>query len=161
MDLERLCPALKSARWVLESARANRKEMVREYVGRWYSEAGSRRVVPLNLIALYCNIVGRSLIPKNPRFLFSTFNPKQKPVAAACQDWINQKVQDMHLDRTLQRWVFDALFGMGILKVGLATPADAEMAGWNLKAGEPFCENIDLDDWVHDPHCRDLREATF
>lgn len=160
-DLARLCQAIYRARLVLRKPRQNRLEMVRQYVGQHWSEEGTSERVPVNQISLYCQIVGRSLIAKNPRVLLSTFNSAAKPTVSAMQDWCNEAIEEMDLASTLQRVVLDALFSVGIAKVALATPVDAARTGWDLAGGEPFVERVDLDDFVFDVHARDFAEVTF
>lgn len=161
IDIGRLCQAIYHARLALRYPRQERFNAVRQYVGKHWSEEGASKEVPLNLIGAYVSIVGRKLIAHNPRVLLSTWNKKAKPTVKTMEDWANQEIEDLNLANTLQRIVIDALFSVGIAKVSLATPADAALAGWNLKAGEPCCERIDLDDFVFDHHARDFSEVSF
>lgn len=161
VDLSRLTDAIQRARLVLRVPRENRREMVRQYVGQHWSGEGTSERVPLNLISLYCSISQRALIPRNPRVMLSTFLREAKPVVSAMAQWVNDEVQEINLAATLRRVVLDALFSVGIAKVALATPLDALSQGWNLAAGRPFAERVDLDDFVFDVHARDFAEATF
>ncbi len=161
VDLARLSAAMERARLSLRRFRAERREMVRQFVGNHWSEEGAIERVPVNLISLYVQVVGRSLIAKDPRFLFSTFDLKQKAVVKAEMAWINKQVQKIRLQNTLQRVVTDALFSLGILKTGIATPAQASQLAFNLPAGEPYAERVDLDDFVFDVHARDFSEVSF
>ena len=132
-----------------------------QYVGRNYSEEGTSEEVPINLLALYVSIVQRSLVAKTPRVMLSTFQFANKPSVDAMQTWVNKEMEDMHIARTLQRWVVDALFSIGIIKVALATPSDAAKYQWNLQGGQPFAMPVDLDDFVYDMHARDWDEVSF
>lgn len=152
---------MQRARLVLRTPRQNRFKMVQEFVGANWSEEGAVKKVPCNLIAQYCSIVGRKLIAHNPRVMLSTWSKRARPAIAAMQDWANKSIEKMCLADTLQECVLDAMFNIGICKVALATPGDAALMGWRLKAGTPFAEAIDLDDWVYDVHCKKLREAGF
>lgn len=135
--------------------------MVRQFVGSNYSDDGSDKDVPVNLLALYVGIVGKSLIAKNPRVHLSTFNRSHKPTVRAMQDWCNQEIERLQLASTLQRVVLDALFSVGIAKVALATPQESALVAWNVRAGAPYCESVDLDDFVYDTHACDLSHAAF
>lgn len=161
LDLNRLCEAMYRARKDLERFRVERKDAVKQYIGGHWSEEGPPQKVPLNLISLYVQIVGRSLIPKAPRITVSTFAKKAKPTVAAMQKWANLEIQKMGLDSTLQRVVVDALFSIGICKVSLLDPAHSSIWGWDTPAGTAFAERVDLDDFVFDTHARDFREASF
>lgn len=160
--IDRLSSAIRKARLVLRRYRDERTAIVKEYVGAHYSEEGARQAVPLNLIALYCSIVSRNLIAKNPRVLLSTFDRASRATVAAEQEWVNREVERMNLASTLGRAVLDGLIGgPGIVKVALATPSDSAVAAWNLRAGHPFAERVDLDDFVFDVHARDFGEVGF
>lgn len=161
VKLDRLCSAIQHSRLVLRKFRQEREIAVQQYVGAHWSEEGARKKVPVNLLSLYVSIVGRNLIAKNPRVMLSTFDRANKPAVNAMQDWANKEIERMHLADTLQRIVLDALFSLGIGKVALSTPGDAAIGGWTSGAGTPFCERVDLDDFVFDTHCRDFREASF
>lgn len=161
LELARLCEAMYRARRDLERFRIERKDAVKQYLGGHWSDEGPDQKVPLNLISLYTQIVGRSLVPKAPRIQLSTFNQAQKPAVAAMQSWANLEINRMGLDGTLQRVVIDALFSIGICKVSLLDPAHSSLWGWDTPAGTAFAERVDLDDFVFDTHARDFREASF
>lgn len=161
LDLSRLALAIGQARLALRRFREERREAVRQFVGRHWSDEGSREAVPVNIISLYASVVGRSLIAKNPRFMLSTMNRAGRPTVAKMQDWMNDEVEEMDLAQTGRRVVLDALFSVGIAKVALATPADAASVGWGQKVAMPFVERVDLDDWVADTHARDFSECSF
>lgn len=160
-QIPRLCAAIEHSRRVLERFRTNRRDMVRQYVGRHWSEDGNQHAVPVNLIDLYVEVVARNLVAKSPRVMLSTFRWEHKPAVRAMQDWANAEIERMGLANTLQRAVIDALFSIGIVKVALATPADAANVGWGLAAGTPYAEVVDLDDFAFDVHATDFRECSF
>lgn len=160
--VDRLCDAIRKSRLVLKRFREERVAAIRQYVGQHWSEEGTREQVPLNLLAMYCSVVGRNLIAKNPRVMLSTFDRAAKATVAAEQEWVNREIEAMNLAGTLQRAVMDALIGgPGIVKVALATPSDSSVMAWNLTPGMPFCQSIDLDDFVFNIHARDFSEVGF
>lgn len=161
VDLPRLTAAMRKARQSLQRFREERRAAVRQYVGRHWSEEGTRETVPVNLISLYVGIVGRTLIAKDPRVMLSTFDRNSKAAVKAMEQWVNREMKNMNLANTLQRVVVDALFSIGICKVALSTPQDAASVSWNLPAGQPFAERVDLDDFVFDVHARDFSEVSF
>jgi hypothetical protein len=147
---------------MLERYREKRRRAIKAYAGsHWGSEANDSLPRPVNLLALYAGVVGRQLVSKSPRALLTTFDRAAEPHVKAMQSWMNKEVVAINLAETLQRAVFDALFCLGVVKVGLATPEDSASAGWNQPAGLPFACRVDLDDLVFDRHCRDLRQAGF
>ncbi len=160
-NIPKLGPAKKRARRALQRFREERREAVREYLGAHWSDEGSRNRVPINMIGLYISIVGRQLIAKNPRVMLSTFQRAHKPTVAAMESWANDQIEKMALDNAFQRIVLDALFTLGIAKVGLASAADAATSGWIVEAGQPYCERVDIDDFAYDTRSHDFREASF
>jgi hypothetical protein len=161
IDIPRLCMALQRSRYVLKRFREERMEAVRDYIGHHWSEESKPKEVPLNLIALYVNTMASSLVPQDPRTLLSTFDQAHKALINVMQSWINKEIVGIHLADTFQRAVLDALFSIGIVKVALASPADSAEVGWNLAAGSPFAERIDLDDFVFDTHAHAFGEESF
>ncbi len=160
-DYDRLVSAARTAMKVLETYRANRREMVREYAGARWSENAARRPVPLNLLSLYVQIVGRSMISQNPRFNISTFDRAKKADVSKMEMWVNNRVEEMDLSDSLRRGVVDALFGMGVMKVALARPDDAMSSGWTIKAGMPFAEPVSLDDLLLDTYATRFSDMTW
>lgn len=152
---------MQKARLALRYPRTVRKELTRQFVGKRWSEEGTKQPVPVNLLALYVQIVGRTLIPKNPRVMLSTFDRSLKPTISAMQTWANQQIERMGLDETLKRVVVDGLFGIGICKVAIADPSQSAAFGWAVPAGAAFCEQVDLDDFVYDIHARDFRQCSY
>jgi hypothetical protein len=161
IDIARLAAAHKKARLTLKKPREWRKEAVRQYAGPYWSEEGTPERIPVNLIALYCGIVSRSLIAKNPRFALTTTQKSAQPTVAAMERWLNTEIVKAGFASVAARVVLDGLFSIGIAKVALATPSDAANRSWALKAGMPFVAAVDLDDFVFDVHARDFREASF
>lgn len=161
VDIARLCAAMQRSRQTLSYPRQQRFDMVRQYVGAHWSEEGSQKPVPCNLLAAYISIVGRKLIAQNPRVLLSTWDRAMRPTVKAMNQWVNKEIVKMDLAMTLQRNVLDALFSVGCCKVALATPADSALHGWQHKAGKPFAQRVDLDDLVFDVHARDFSEVGY
>jgi hypothetical protein len=156
-----LCTAIQRDRLVLRKPRQVRFDMTKEYVGKHYSEEGAAKPVPMNLLAMYCSVVGRKMVANEPRVMLSTPLAAAKPTVSAMMDFVNQQIKKQRLANTLQRCVFDSFFMLGICKVALADPAEASLTGWQVKAGQPLAMRIDPDDFVYDTHARDLSEADY
>lgn len=152
---------MKADRRSLERHRVQRRFAVEQYAGPNWLETNVIQSVPVNLLAQYVAVLGQKLIAKNPRVMLSTFDRSNKPAVNAMNQWANKQIEKIRLADTLKRVVLDALFSIGILKVGLATPEDAALYSWNIKAGQPFAERVDLDDFVFDTHARDFSEVTY
>lgn len=149
------------ARQVTEKMRWTRVEFTRQYVGAHYSIEGARLPVPVNLLASYVNIVGRKLIANNPRVMLSTFEHQYSPIVATMEDWMNKEIEKLDLAEDLKRWVIDALFSVGFMKVALASPYDAALSNWAVEAGDPYARSIDLDDMVWDVFARKFQDCGY
>lgn len=158
IDFGRLADAIRSSRRYLRHFRQKRRDVVLHLGGSHYSEE-SRLRTPVNLIGLYVDIVTRSLVPRSPRVLLTTFEPEAKPVAKAMQDWLNDQL--VNVTDVFERWVMDALCGLGILKVGLARPSESQAFGYEVGAGQPFLDVVDIDDFAFDIGCTRLSHAAF
>lgn len=161
IDTVRLCQAIRRDRLTTKVYRENYVANVKQYAGHNYSEQGTAERVPVNLLALFVSILGRTLIAKNPRAMLSVFTKQHKPIVSAMQAWANQQIEKMQFENTAARVVTDALFTWGVSKVALATPAESALYGWGQRAGEPLFSHINPEDWVYDTHCRDLSDAAY
>lgn len=161
LDIPRLVAAKDRARQLQEAFRKKRVDAVKMFAGPNWGNGGGEQPRYLNLIGNYIRIVSRHLISKDPRVLITTNRREHRPAVDAMQAWCNLEIQKMDLSTTLQRVVLDGLFSLGICKVALSAPTDYSVLHRRLKPGMPYAQRVDLDDWVHDPHARDLSEACF
>jgi hypothetical protein len=161
VDLSRLCDAIRSSIRVLEPYRAARREAARRYAGDQWSTETARVSRPVNFLSLYMQLVSRAMIASSPRVTIGTMKKQHKAVISAMEEWANPEIVKMGLAESLQRGGVDALYGFHVMKVALATPGESERSGWTQKAGQPFAQCIDLDDWVMDHHARTLRDLSW
>lgn len=161
VDLARLCSSIRASRKVLEPFRVSRVNATRKYAGDQWSTETAYTPRPINFLSLYLQILSRNLVSHDPRVTLSTQKKQYKAVVSAMEDWVNPELVRMGFADTMHRAVVDAIYCVGITKVGLATPAESEMSGWSLKAGQPYAAVIDLDDWCMDPHARTLGELAW
>ena len=145
----------------LSTFRQTRFDMVQECAGHRYGDNGARRPVKLNLMALYQATVARNLISKSPKIHLGTFQKEHRPAVNAMESWCNRQIERQRLAETFQRIVIDAMYGPGIAKISLASPADAAMTAWGQKAGTARIQRIDLDDFVYDLNAKDFSEPEF
>ena len=105
---------------MLEFPKRKRIEAIRQFVGFHYSnEGGPNYRNPVNILALELSIYARLLCPQSPRALISTIKKDRRPLAANLELAINKIPDEIGLDNTLRRFVIEALFSIGVLKVGL------------------------------------------
>ncbi|MCK5617391.1 hypothetical protein KAR91_86815, partial [Candidatus Pacearchaeota archaeon] len=149
VDIQQLSSAIGYSRKVLERFRDNRIALFKEYVGSHYSENGSGHTVPINFLELSTNIYMQRLSAQAPQAEITSDFVQLKEIAGRFEMGANHLVKEIDLGDSISRSVSDALFSMGIAKVGL-NATQHEIGGVLHDAGQPFCTSISLDDWVHD-----------
>ncbi len=133
--------------------RKKRIESIESYVGMHYSENGSARVMPVNMVKVAIDIYVRQLAARAPRVMITTKYDKLKVTAADFELALNQIPNEIGLGETFRRFVMEALFSMGVLKIGLSTVG--EVLGHSY--GESFVDNVTIDDYFCDMSAKDRR----
>ena len=141
----------KSIDWTikqLEEPKRNRVSAVKQYVGRHYTSNGdgTSKRMPTNFLYLATGIYVRQLAPHSPRVLVTTPISSLKPYAKNAELAVNEVPAEINLDTSFSRWVMEAIFSMGILKVGLST-VDNVMGH---PYGKPFVDVVTMDDYFCD-----------
>tara|TARA_R100000655_G_scaffold50244_1_gene87798 strand:+ start:2446 stop:4239 length:1794 start_codon:yes stop_codon:yes gene_type:complete len=148
--MSRLSSAMEYSRRKMLPFRENRLQQVRQYVGTSYSENGATDKVPINLLEMAINIYRRQVAANRPQILVKTKNNQLKAEAADFEAVINNTLDEIDFEATLQKWVLDAMFGLGIVKTGLGAGRTGEIDGFTHDVGQVFCDNVDFDDFVFD-----------
>lgn len=149
-QLSRLQRAVTWSRQRLGPFRDARVESIRQYVGARYGNQGASDKVPVNYIELAVTIYLSHLVTNNPAVLVSTPHMQLKTSAYELQLGMNHLVREINLVDSLQQVVTDALFSMGIIKLGLTVEGSPGVDGVTHDAGQAFADSVDLDNWVHD-----------
>jgi len=129
--------------------RENRLEILKELVGRHYSDNGADDKVPINLLELAMNIYLQRLVAKNPAVSITSDYPQLKEIATRFELGGNHLIEEIKLGRTLEMVVTGAMLSKGIIKIGL-NRSNVEVGGILHDTGQPFADNVSLDDWVED-----------
>lgn len=158
---QRLRNAMDYSRRRLQPFRDHRVAFVRQYVGYRYSDDGTKNKVPVNLMEMAVSVYCRALAANKPRVIVSSHKPQYKPMAYEIELALNQLLEEIQFGETMQHAVRDAMFSMGIVKVGLAYGGKMHVAGSTLDVGQPFADTVDLDDWVHDMSARKWGECSY
>ncbi len=161
INIPKLCDDIYKSRLSLRRYRDEMRELVREMVGRHWSDEGTPWTVPLNLINIYQSIITKKLVSANPRVMLSTWQKPNQAAVGAMQEWVNEELENMNFAETEARCVTSALYSIGVVKVGIAMPANAAHKNWDLKVGEPYAEEVLLDDFVFDMHARTFEEVGY
>jgi hypothetical protein len=160
-ELDRLYQAWLKSRISLEKPRVSRREAAREVVGGRYADNDANHEVYIPLLSMYVDIVLGNLVSDDPRVMLDTSDVRKKPTVKAQEAWANQQFKRMGLADTLQRWVVDAGYGTGVLKLGIASPAEADQRAGTATAGMPYIGLVGLDDFAFDPYATDWAETGF
>jgi len=75
---------------------------------------------------------------------------------------VDKTVSDLKMKETMRAWVVSAIFAFGVMKVSLASSENMIVDGdVNIDPGQVYAEIVDLDDFVFDPTCTDIRKSSF
>lgn len=159
-DVSRLRRAREESYKQLAEFRKQRIELLRQRVGHRYGERSGTDKIPLPLMSLATGVYTRSLASRNPRVLATTRWPSLKPYAVQFHLAVNEAIEELNLVETLQTCINEALYGLGIIKVGLCITADDQL-GPRHDAAQPFCDAVLLENWVHDHNARSYEEVDF
>ncbi len=134
----------------LKTFRENRKYIVKQYIGKHYSDKGTEEKVPLNLVELFVNTYLTHLAGGVPSASVTTPHSKLKPVATSLKLAIDHLLHEIDFQTTLLHTVSEGLFGIGIVKTGLNHSKTIEFGGYRHDVGQPFADNVQLDDFIFD-----------
>ena len=163
----RLLKAIRNSRSALEPFRRVRKELIKDYVGSWYAEAGAENKTLVNLINQTAKIYTVALAANNPKVLVSTPNSGNIPFARRFEVNLNKLISDMALDQTFRAIVMDAFFCLGC-GVVMMRDTDTRFHGlleseedvW-LDPGEPWFNRVSLDDLILDMSAKELTKMRY
>ena len=150
IKVENLREAIRYNRKQLQPFRTSRVEMLKEFVGKNYSDQGAEDRIPVNLLEQAISIYARSLVASRPKAVISTPHDDYKAPASDLELAINHVLKQVDIKRTLQLAVLDAMFNQGVVKVALNQSASIDFGGIRHLTGQPKAEVIDFDNWVHD-----------
>lgn len=161
-QMRKLNTAVRTSFRELDSFRQNRLELVKEFVGTYYSDGGSEREQPVNMLALTLDIYMMHMAGNNPRVLLPTTRTEIMPFLADVEAVVNQELYDMNFASTLRRWIADAFFCIGVIKCGIVDTEYVEIIPGEPQPGQDyFAEIVDFDDFVFDTEAKWWDKITF
>lgn len=160
-EIKRLKSSMDKSYDLMAPFRRNRLHVIKEYVGSNYSDEGSLKKLPINMINLYVNIFSRQLAANNPEAIVNTKHEKLKPFAKTLELGINHLTDEIDLQSTLHESVQDALFSMAIVKVGINKHTELEIGGVLHDVGQPFADPVELDNFTWDMTARRWEHMSF
>ena len=151
---QKIRSAVEWSRLRLRPYRESRIDALKQYVGaHWNSDTQSERY-PVNLLELAVQVYRRQLAARRPGVIVHAKNRANKPIAATLEIAVNDVLREIDAESAFQAVVFDAIFSVGVVKVGLTESALADANGWKNDPGIPFIDVVDLDDLVLDMTAR-------
>lgn len=136
---------------------------VKEYVGQYYREnRGLGGDEPVNLLFSAIRALVPNIVNNNPVNQVVTEVIDHKPYAELLSLALDSVGKRSNLKGVLRASVTNALFMMGIAKVGIAASGNTMWVGdRSMDPGEVYIEMVDLDDFVIDPNCKSLKHSRF
>ena len=130
----------------MQPFRERRLHSIRQYLGAHYGQGGER--MPINMAELAIGIFRRELAARNPGVIVRSRSRELQPVARKMELAVNHVLREMDFSSTLQEVVFDAIFSVGVVKVGVTEVDGAR--GFRHDGDLPFVDPVLLDDLVLD-----------
>ena len=173
-ELKKLSEAVHEARDDLQSFRHDRYRFIAQFVGSHYSsrrsalpdflpvgENGDRRI-PVDMLEQAVSTYTRYLAANSPQVTVSTKQRQLRSSAMLLEMALNHLLKEINFQQTIEKIVQDAMFGPGIVKIGISDDPDSEeIEGPHHDYPQPFADPISLDDWVHDTTSRTMEHAEF
>lgn len=160
-QIARLNKAVRASYTKLASFRDGRRKLIQEFTGPYYGD-NNVEDQPVNMLALTVDIYLMLLAGSNPKVLLPTWNQQILPEIADLEAIVNRELGEMRFDKTLRKWVQEAIFCVGILKCGLVDAGYVELIpGEPLPSQDYFADVVDFDDFVFDTDASSWERITF
>jgi len=137
--------------------------LVEEYAGSSYGHGtGPRHEIYLNLMNQAVEAYTMSLAANTPRILISTEYKEMGHFAKTFEVAYNNLMKEIQVEETIRRWVLDAFFCVGVIKVHMADSGQVEIEQdlW-MDPGKPFASNVALDNFVFDTSAKKWSEIQY
>jgi hypothetical protein len=155
---------------VKEGFKKNRRHVraaamyIKQYVGHYYrDEHGLEGDEPINMIFHVIRSLVPNLVMRNPvNKVMTTMGKQYEDYAYLLGLTLDQVGDRIKLKNIIRRAIVDALFCVGVVKVGLnATDSLIDWGDMRTDPGQAYADNVDFEDFVYDPSCRRLEESAF
>ena len=159
----RLLKSVKGSYEKLAPFRTLVNSLVEEYAGSAYGHGqGPRHEIYMNLMNQAVEAYTMALAANRPRVLVSTEYPELKYFSKVFESATNNLIKEIGIEQTIRRWVLDAFFCIGVVKVHMADAGDVEVETdlW-MDPGKPFASNVSLDNFVYDMSAKKWTEIQY
>ncbi len=168
MPIEAISPrkiqeVVKSGFRRMEIYRRTRAMFVKAYVGQYYTkEYGITGEQPINLLFSAIRSIVPTIVSKNPRNKVVTDHLSFSEYAELQSLALDKIAHRVKLKELLRSWVVSAMFGLGIVKIGISAEGNCILVDDQLiDPGDIYVSLVDLDDFVIDPLCKSITESSF
>lgn len=132
--------------------------MVRETTGKHYGLRAASDKVVLNLAEVAVTTFLQRLVGGEPQAMVSSVWPQLKPSAVWLQMAMNEAVRVMKLAAHIRDVAHDAMYGPGIMKVGMAAPGrDGFFGAFN----EFYARRVSLHDFYRDGSAKSWADCQY
>ncbi len=147
----------------LQQYRKARAMFIKEFEGQYYrASKGMTGQEPLNLIYHTIRTMLPNLVMQNPMTDVGTEYIPYKPYAEMLGLAIDKTCADIKLEEALRAWIVSAIFAFGVMKVSLsASDCFIQYGDIDIDPGQVYAKIVDLDDFLFDPVCTDMKESSF
>ena len=147
----------------LQNFRAARLMFIKAYVGQYYDrDHGTLGREPLNMAFTAIRALVPNLITRNPKNVVGSdylMYRSYGELLALALDYLSKKLD---LPEILQRGLVDAIFTIGIYKVGLMSSGSLVYFGdEGVDPGQLYVDTVDFDDFTFDPATSQLEKSSF
>lgn len=145
----------------LEPFRNLNRNLIREYAGPAYGDSTQKRKY-LNVTAMMVDAYMMMLAANRPRVEVTTRMQSLQAYAKHYSVGLNNLLEEIGLEFTVRRWVLDAFFSVGIVKVHRKSSREVEFENniW-MDPGTPFASNVSLDNFVYDMGAKSWGEVRW
>lgn len=161
----RVANAVRNSDRALGSFRRSRRAILERYLAGANTGAHAQNYwqmsTPVNLIKLAGRIYTSRLVTRNPRVMVVARSGSLAAEAFELQSALNMLIGEIDLAKTLRECTLEAMFSLGITKVGFTPPEHAEMMGYRHDGGQAFADPVALEDFMFDVNARRWDQAEF
>lgn len=146
----------------LEPFRNLYKNLVENYAGPGYGTPADKRPKYINKMAQIVDAYMMLLAANRPQVEISTKHRELQGFARHFGSSLNHMIEEIHLEETIRRWVMDAFFTIGVVRVHLKNSLEVEFENniW-MDPGTPFASNVSPHDFVFDMSVKTWPEVKF
>lgn len=159
----RLFKAIQGSYRGLASYRKLTKSLVKEYAGSGYgTNTDSERPMLLALLNQTVEAYQMALVANRPRCMITSSKMDLLYFARQYELAVNNLIKEIRLEATLRKWVMDAYFCVGVIKLHMADSPEV-MLEENVWAnpGQPFASNLPLDNFAYDMNAPRFEQIQF